>query len=106
MLFKIKQLLGIMPKEQVEEVFRLADEATMATVKKVDTYVAPVRKTILQRFPLLFGLLVTVGVASVILGIEHIILKYNIFNNQPEFILLLGVIILAFTGKLYKKLSD
>ena len=91
---------------QAEEAFVLADKAATETVKKVEAYVAPVRQTIFQRFPVFFALLVTTGVASVILGIEQIILKYNFFDQHPEFILLIGVCILAFTGRLYKKLSD
>lgn len=105
MLSFLKTILKV-PTAQVEEVFVLADKAATSTVKKVDAYVAPVRKTIFQRFPVLFGLLVTTGVAWVILGIEQIILKYNFFDSHPELILLVGVCILAFTGRLYKKLSD
>ncbi len=101
----IKNLFKV-PAAQVEEVFVLADKAASSTAKRVDSYVAPMRKTIFQKFPVLFGLLVTTGVAWVILGIEQIILKYNFFENHPEFILFVGVVILAFTGRLYKKLSD
>ena len=106
MFYRIKQILGIKPKDQVEEVFRLADEAAMGAVKTMDAYVAPVRKTILQRFPVFFALLATIGAASVILGIEQLILKYKIFANHPELILLFGIGLLAFTGRLYKRLSD
>lgn len=106
MFRRLSQFLGILPKNEVEEVFRLADMAAMSTVKKVDAYVVPVRKTILHRFPTIFGLLVTVGVVAVLLGIEQIILKYQILVGHPELILLIGVSILAFTGKLYKKLSE
>jgi uncharacterized membrane protein len=105
MFTKLKQYFGLTPRDQVEEVFRLADHAAMGAVKTVDAYVAPVRKTILQRFPVLFGLLATIGAASVILGIEQVILKYQIFTNHPELILLFGISLLAFTGRLYKKLS-
>ncbi len=106
MFAKIKKLLGIVPADQVEEVLRMADMAATLTVKTVDTYVAPVRKSILQRFPVLFSLLATIGAAAVILGIEQIILKYQLFAHHPEFILLSGVLLLAFTGRLYKKLSE
>lgn len=106
MFRKLKELLGIVPKEHVEEVFRLADRAATATAKTMDAYVSPVRKTILQRFPVLFGLLATIGAAAVILGIEQVILKYQIFAAHPELILLTGISMLAFTGRLYKKLSD
>jgi uncharacterized integral membrane protein len=106
MFKKIKQLFGIVPKDQVEEVFSLADMAATTTVKTMDAYVAPVRKSILQRFPVLFGLMATIGAAAVILGIEQLILKYKILVNHPELILLIGISMLAFTGRLYKKLSE
>lgn len=106
-MFKtIRQFLGIVPKDRVEEVFRLADIAATTTVKTIGTDVVLVRKTILHRFPILFGLLVTVGVTAVLLGIEQLILKYHILSGHPELILFIGVSILAFTGKLYKKLSE
>jgi hypothetical protein len=106
MFTKLKQLFGIVPKENVEKVFRLADEAAMGAVMQVDKIVLPVRSTILQRFPVVFALLVTSGAAAMILGIEQVIMKYKIFNNHPELIVLSGVLILAFTGKLHKKLSQ
>jgi uncharacterized integral membrane protein len=106
MFNKLKQLLGILPKDQVEDVFRLADRAATSTVSTVNSYVAPVRKTILQRFPAIFGLLATIGAAAIILGIEQILLKYQILVNHPELILLMGISLLAFTGRLYKKLSE
>ncbi len=106
-MFKnIKHFFGIVSTDRVEEVFKMADLAAMSTVKTVDTYVAPVRRTILQRYPVIFGLMVTIGAASVILGIEQLILKYDILVNHPELILLFGVCLLAFTGRLYKKLSE
>ncbi len=106
MFNKLKQLLGILPKENVEDVFTLADMAATTTFKTVDSYVAPVRKSILARFPVLFGFLVTIGAAAVILGVEQILLKYQILVNHPELILLIGLSLLAFTGRLYKKLSE
>jgi hypothetical protein len=48
----------------------------------------------------------TIGAAAVILGIEQLILKYKILVNHPELILLIGISMLAFTGRLYKKLSE
>ncbi len=81
------------------------DQVSVTTLDSVDNYVLPVRKTIFQRFPVVFSLLVTTGATAMFLGIEQTILKYQIFNNQPELILLFGVSVLAFTGKLYKKLG-
>jgi hypothetical protein len=106
MFRRLKQYLGIIPRDQVDEVFRLADEAAQGAVRQVDKIVVPARNTLLTRFPVLFSLLVTTGAAAIILGIEQLILKYNIFTNHPELIFISGVAILAFTGRLYKKLSN
>jgi hypothetical protein len=71
----------------------------------VDGYIEPVRKSVLKRFPVVFALLVTFGVTATFLGLERIILKFDILDKYPELILIMGIIILALTGKLYKKLS-
>lgn len=82
-----------------------AEHTTTELTKRVDGYVAPVRQTVFKRFPTLFALLVTTGATALFLGIEQTILKYQLLQNKPELILLIGVLILAFTGRLYKKLG-
>lgn len=86
-------------------VLNTVENLTVETGKTVEVYVEPVRKSILKRFPVMFMLLVTSGVAATFLGIERIILEYKILDEQPELILLLGLSILVFTGRLYKKLG-
>ncbi len=81
------------------------EQVTEKTVEVVDSYVAPVRNKLINRFPVTFLILVTVGVTATFLGIEQLILKYAVFQNQPEIILLFGVCILAFTGTIHKKLG-
>lgn len=105
MIQKIRKLLGLVPAAPVDDFLQLADTATTKTTKVVDTYVAPVRNSMVKRFPVMFGLLVTIGVTAMFLGIEQLILKYKFLMEHPELILLSGVLILAFTGRLYTKLS-
>ena len=81
------------------------DRLAKSTAEAVDEYVAPVRQTVFRRYPVIFSLLVTIGVVASFLGIERILLKFEWLQRYPEIILLLGVTILAFTGKLYKKLG-
>ena len=83
----------------------VAERRSTEFTKTVDGYVAPVRKTIFRRFPVLFSLLVTLGVSATVLGLEQILLQYQILQESPVLIFLFGMSILIFTGTLYKKLS-
>ncbi len=57
------------------------------------------------RFPLLFTLLAAFGAAATFYGIQGIIEKIPILANNPYISLVVGLLILVLTGKLYKKLG-
>jgi len=100
-IFLFKKLFtkqATMVLEQVETV-------TIHTGNTVEQYVNPVRQSILKRFPVLFTMLATSGVAATFLGVEQVLLQAKILEESPLLILILGLGILAFTGKLYKKLG-
>lgn len=81
-------------------------EETMETViKDTDKIVEPVRKTAFHRFPSLFTLLVSFGVAATFFGFERLIVEISFLNNHPALILLIGIGVLVGTGTLYKKLG-
>ncbi|MFT5180035.1 MAG: hypothetical protein ACI9GH_000329 [Candidatus Paceibacteria bacterium] len=63
------------------------------------------RKTAFARFPLLFVLMSSFGVIATFYGLEKIIDSIPLLSNQPFIVLTLGVLILYFTGTIYKKLS-
>jgi hypothetical protein len=65
----------------------------------------PVRNTIFKRYPVFFTLLVTFGISATFLGIEQVLLQYELLREQPVLILLAGVAVLVFTGRLYKTLG-
>lgn len=67
--------------------------------------VVPVRQSILKRFPIVFLLSVTFGVAATFFGIERIIADTEWLNDRPILILILGLLILSITGQVYKKLG-
>lgn len=73
--------------------------------RRFETAVRPVRKGVLERFPVVFLLAVTTGVGAVSVGIERILLSYDLFADSPWITLGLGFIILAITGTVYKKLG-
>ena len=63
------------------------------------------RETLLQRFPLFFGLSATLGLVSVLYGFEKLIDRVDLFVNNPWILLLFGVSLLLITGAAYKKLN-
>jgi hypothetical protein len=67
--------------------------------------VEPIRKGVLQRFPVVFLLAVTVGMVSLSAGIEQVLIQNNLLQDHPWFIVGFGIVILAITGTFYKKLG-
>jgi len=62
-------------------------------------------KKALQRHPVLFGFLGTFGLVAVFVGLEEIIRQIPYLYNNPYMLTLFGVIILFFTGALYRLLE-
>lgn len=98
---RIKRFFGV----DVINTFETVQTKTIAVTKTMDGYVMPVRETIFKRFPVFFSLLVTFGVSATFLGIEQVLLQYEILRDRPELILFVGIAVLVFTGRLYKKLG-
>ena len=73
--------------------------------KKLDAQVDPVRKSAFRRFPVLFTLLVAFGATATFLAFENILLQYEVLNRYPWLILLIGIVTLIMTGKLFKALD-
>ncbi len=91
-----------------QDSFKQTIASLEAQLKRVETtvttYVEPVRQSAFKRFPVFFALLVTFGISAVVFGFERIITEISFLNDRPILILIIGVCILAATGKLYKKL--
>lgn len=81
------------------------DATVMRATAEANTYIAPIRTSVLKRFPILFSLLTTFGVATTFLGFEKIVSNISFLDQHPFLMLILGISILATTGTLYKKLS-
>ncbi len=95
-----------------KEVMQVATEAVdgvsevvAKTESKVEEVVAPVRKHVIKRFPVLFLLMVTFGLTATITGMEQILLKFELLQNHPSVVLVIGLATLILTGTLYKKLG-
>ena len=89
------------PLEAVAAVEDLLAEVTT----DVEQQIAPVRKSILKRFPTLFLLAVTFGASLVLYSIEVILIQQGFVLDHPWISLGIGVMILTITGTLYRKLS-
>lgn len=75
------------------------------TEKAVVNKLSQKKQNVLERFPLLFTLLGTFGLVAVLYGVEGIIDRIDVLSRNPVVLLITGVLILIFTGTLYKKLD-
>jgi hypothetical protein len=66
---------------------------------------APVRKNLIERFPVLFMFITTAGFVLVLFSMEAIFADWVLLQQYPWVTLGIGVSILVTTGTLYKKLS-
>lgn len=92
-------------KRLTETALNTVDGVMTKATTEVDTYISPLRTSVLKRFPILFSLLTTLGVATTFLGFEKIVSNIPFLDQNPLLMLILGISILAATGTLYKKLS-
>lgn len=88
-----------------EVVLDTAESVVTATQSEFERTIAPVRQRFSQRYPVLFFGTVVIGATAAVLGIEQVLLQYQILQTYPWLILGLGVTLLATTGTLYKKLG-
>lgn len=58
-----------------------------------------------EKFPLVYALVATVGLVSVLSGLNKIIDRIEFFNDYPVVLVVIGVAILTLTGAIYKKLG-
>jgi hypothetical protein len=76
-----------------------------ALARETERSIEPFRNSVFKRFPTLFTLLVTFGVAATFFGFERFFEVVPFFNDHPISTLVIGLTILVLTGKLYAKLG-
>lgn len=113
-LFWIERYNNLMQRKVTitEEVLKTAttavddmSEIVKKTESRVEEVVAPVRQRVFKRFPVIFILLTTFGVTATISGMERLLFQFNILQNNPGIVLVIGLMILILTGTLYKRLG-
>ena len=72
---------------------------------KVNQIMADRTKSVFQRYPITFTLVVLVGVVAVSEGIKGVLESFGGFYDHPWYLLLAGLAILIATGTIYKKLD-
>ena len=99
-------------KTVVDEVSKVVDDTAHSIAKtvgdteqQIEKTVAPIRKNVIQRFPTVFLLLVTLGFTATITGLEQLLLQVSFLQNNPFVVLIIGLVLLVLTGTLYKKLG-
>lgn len=91
------KLLNTMINDPLHEVEQLT--------LKVNNHMGKKTRSAFDKYPLTFTFLVLFGVMSVLHGFDDIVFKIPLLNDNPIFIFILGLIILIFTGTLYKRLQ-
>jgi len=74
-------------------------------MSQVDRVISEKRKAVFQRFPLLFTLLGTFGLVATFYGFERVMDQTGLSEN-PVILLGIGIVILIFTGTLYRRLGN
>ena len=64
-----------------------------------------IRDSAFTRYPLLFVLLSSFGLVATFYGFEKVIDNIPFFEQNPHMILVTGIVVLIFTGTLFKKLN-
>ncbi len=93
------------PKDPVLETIETVESVADAVAKTTDQIVRPYRASFSKRYPSIFLVAVTFGVAATFFGFERIIGQVSFLDRNPLLILLLGLGVLVLTGTLYKKLG-
>jgi len=87
-------------KNTLEEI----KETTEDTFREMERIMYRPREA-LKRFSTLFLLLVTAGAVLVFFGFERVFDKITLLHDNPVLMIIAGLVILVFTGQLYKRLS-
>ena len=89
-----------MNKEELD-LLKKAEEAT----DEINKYFHKKGKSVFNRYPVIFALVVVVGATLMSQGIKGLLFEIPLLNNSPLLMFLLGILLLIITGTLYKKLD-
>ncbi len=73
--------------------------------EEVNQMLGQMGKSVFRRYPLTFAILILFGVIAVSEGVKGILKSMGILDSNPWYLFLIGLVLLTFTGSLYKKLN-
>lgn len=74
-------------------------------VKNINDGAGKYAEPVLHRYPLLFAFLVIFSVSAIMHGFNELIGEVEFFTKHPAILMFVGILILIFTGKLYRWLE-
>ena len=74
-------------------------------VREIHSQIEKENEKVFVKYPLLFSLLVTLGIAAVIHGFEGVADAVPFIGEHPLLLFIVGLALLLFTGRLYKSLG-
>jgi hypothetical protein len=74
-------------------------------IKSVHDNAGKITQPVLRKYPLLFAFLVILSVSAITHGLRDLLNEVEFFNAHPGVLILLGILVLILTGKLYKWLE-
>lgn len=89
-----------MNKEELD-LLKKAEEAT----DEMNKYFQKKGKSVFNRYPVVFALIVVVGATLMSQGIKGLLFEIPFLNSSPLMMFLFGILVLIITGTLYKKLD-
>lgn len=90
----------MMDKEQLD-LLKKVEELT----SKLNESFSKKGKSVFERYPLAFALLVIVGATMMSQGVKELIMQVSFLKTNPLLMFVTGIVILIITGTLYKKLE-
>ena len=71
-------------------------------VKDINNKIGRKNESALKKYPVMFSLLTMFSLVCILHGFELIFAKINFVQNQPWVLLLIGLVILIGTGRIYR----
>ena len=74
-------------------------------IKGVHDSAGKYTQPVLKRYPLVFAFLVIFSVSAIMKGFGDLIAQVAFFKEHPAILMVIGIVVLLLTGKLYKWLQ-
>lgn len=75
------------------------------TTRELNDYMHTRHQSAFGKYPLLFSLLGTFGVVITLHGFDGVIVKIPFLHDNPGISFIAGILLLVFTGSLYKRIE-